>query len=120
MYQGRKNQTTIRVSGSEISAEWDSEAIGDLKLGYRNEPNRLLTKDRGLAHPDTAPIITYPGGHAEGFPDAFKQNFIAVYGAIRGVKPINPYADFEDGLHQMQVLDKIFESAKTGCWTSVN
>ena len=82
--------------------------------------NRLLTKDRGLAHPDTAPIITYPGGHAEGFPDAFKQNFIAVYGAIRGVKPINPYADFEDGLHQMQVLDKIFESAKTGCWTSVN
>ena len=120
VYQGRKNQTTIRVSGSEISAEWDSEAIGDLKLGYRNEPNRLLTKDRGLAHPDTAPIITYPGGHAEGFPDAFKQNFIAVYGAIRGVKPINPYADFEEGLHQMQVLDKIFESAKTGCWTSVN
>ena len=30
------------------------------------------------------------------------------------------YADFEDGLHQMQVLDKIFESAKTGRWISVN
>lgn len=120
VYQGRKNQTVIRVSGSEISAEWDSERTGDLKLGYRNEPNRLLTKDRALAHPDTAPIIAYPGGHAEGFPDAFKQNFIAIYGAIRGVKPANPYATFEDGLHQMQVLDKIYESAKTGRWVSVD
>lgn len=120
VYQGRKNQTTIRVSGSESSAEWDSESIGDLKLGCRNEPNRLLTKDRELAHPDTAPIIAYPGGHVEGFPDAFKQNFIAIYGAIRGVKPTNPYATFEDGLHQMQVLDKMFESAKTGCWVSID
>jgi len=120
VYQGKKNQTTIRVSGSEISAEWDSENIGDLKLGYRNEPNRLLTKDRTLVHPNTAPVITYPGGHTEGFPDAFKQNFIAVYGAIRGAKPTNPYATFEDGLHQMQVIDKMFESAKTGRWVSVD
>lgn len=120
VYQGRKNQTTLRVSGSKISAEWDSEYIGDLRLGYRNEPNRLLTKDRGLVHPDTAPIVAYPGGHVEGFPDAFKQNFIAVYGAIRGVKPTNPYATFEDGVHQMQVLDRMYESAKTGRWVSVD
>lgn len=120
VYQGKKNQTTIYVSGSEISAQWDSESIGDLKLGYRNEPNRLLTKDPALAHPDTVPMISYPGGHVEGFPDAFKQNFTAIYGAIRGVKPTNPYATFEDGLHQMKVLDKIYESAKTGCWVRID
>ncbi|MFT4104791.1 MAG: Gfo/Idh/MocA family oxidoreductase [Lacrimispora sp.] len=120
VYQGSKNQTTIKVSGSEISAEWDSESISELKLGYRNEPNRLLTKDRTLAHPKTAPIISYPGGHVEGFPDAFKQNFIAIYGAIRGIKPTNPYATFEDGLHQMQVIDKMCESAKTGRWIHVD
>ena len=71
VYQGRKNQTTIRVSGSEISAEWDSEAIGDLKLGYRNEPNRLLTKDRGLAHPDTAPISNLSGRSRRGVSGCF-------------------------------------------------
>ncbi len=119
VYQGKKNQTFIKVAASDVSAEWDSEVIGDLKLGYRNEPNRVLTKDRALAHPDTAPIITYPGGHVEGFPDAFKQNFTAIYGAIRGERSANPYATFEDGLHQMKVLDKIFESAKTGRWVSV-
>lgn len=120
VYQGSKNQTTIKVSGAEISAEWDSESIGELKLGYRNEPNRMLTKDPALAHPKTAPVISYPGGHVEGFPDAFKQNFIAIYDAIRGVKPVSPYATFEDGLHQMKVLDKLCESAKTGHWMSVD
>ena len=120
VYQGRKNQTILKVSGSELSAEWDSEYIGDLRLGYRNEPNRILTKDQNLAHPNTVPIISYPGGHVEGFPDAFKQNFIAIYGAIRGIKPTNPYATFEDGLHQMRVLDKIYESGQTGRWVSVD
>lgn len=120
VFQGKKNQTTIRVSGAEVSAEWDSESIGDLRLGYRNEANRLLTKDPALAHPDTAPIISYAGGHVEGFPDAFKQNFVAIYGEIRGEKPTNPYATFADGLHQMKVLDKLFESAKIGCWVSLD
>ncbi len=120
VYQGKKNQTTYQVSGSKGSASWDSENIGDLQLGYRNEPNRLWTKDQALAHPDTMPVIAYPGGHVEGFPDAFKQNFTAIYGAIRGVKSSNPYATFEDGLHQMEILDKIYESAKTGHWVSID
>ena len=119
VFQGKKNQTVIRVSGSDMSAEWDSESIGELKLGYRDEPNRILTKDPGLAHAETVPIISYPGGHVEGFPDAFKQNFIAIYSAIRAEKPANQYATFEDGMHQMQVIDSLFESAGKGCWVSV-
>ncbi len=118
-YLGRKNQTRICISGTKCSAEWDSEAIGDLRLGYRNEANRLLTKDRALFHPSTAPVITYPGGHVEGFPDAFKQNFTAIYSAIRGEEPCSPFATFADGLHAMQVLDAAAESAKTGRWVSV-
>lgn len=120
VYQGRKNQTILKVSGSETSAEWDSEAIGDLWLGNRSKPNALWTKDPALAHLSTAPMITYPGGHVEGFPDAFKQNFTAIYGAIRGEKPSNPYADFEDGLHLMKIMDKIYESAKSGRWVCIN
>jgi len=120
VFQGKKNQTTLRISGAEISAEWDSESIGDIKLGYRNEANRLLTKDRDLFLSNTAPVIAYPGGHVEGFPDAFRQNFIAIYGAIRGQKPTNPYATFADGLHQMKIIDRLFESSKVGCWVSLD
>lgn len=120
VFQGKKNQILIQVSGSQVSAEWDSENIGDLSLGYRNEANRLLTKDRSLFHPSTAPIITYPGGHVEGFPDAFKQNFTAIYHSIRGQETTGSFATFADGLHQMEILDKLLESSKTGRWVSLD
>ena len=120
VYQGRKNQTIMKVSGSELSAEWDSEMIGDLWFGNRNVPNGLWTKDPALAHRDTVPVISYPGGHVEGFPDAFKQNFTAIYGALRGEKSSNPYATFRDGLHLMKIMDKIYESAKSGRWMSID
>ena len=109
----------LRVAGTKESLEWDNEKVNDLLIGRRSEPNMLLTKDPGLMDPATASIISYPGGHAEGFPDAFKQNFTAIYGAIRGEKPVNPFATFEDGLHIMNVVDSLYESAQTGKWVSL-
>lgn len=119
IFSGKKNQTTLLVSGSKMSAEWDNEKVENLLLGYRDETNRLMVKNPKNAHKDTAPIITYPAGHMEGFPDAFKQNFTAIYGAIRGQKPANPFATFADGLHQMEICDKLFESAQTGKWVKL-
>lgn len=120
MIAGKKNQTCYIVAGTKMSAAWDSEEISDLKFGLRNEMNRVLTKDPGLMCAETKPICTYPGGHAEGFPDAFKQNFIAIYDAIRGEKAeAAPYATFEDGLHQMEICDKLYESSKTGAWVKL-
>ena len=117
---GKKNQTSILVSGSEHSAGWDSEHISDLFIGSRNTANSVLTKDPALMHPDTASIVSYPGGHVEGFPDAFKQNFTAIYNSIRGIASPNPYATFEDGLHQMCICDALYESAASGKWVTVS
>lgn len=119
-YQGKKNQTKIKISGTKISAEWDSESIGDLWIGYRNEPDRIWTKDMALANGDVKPLVVYPGGHVEGFPDAFRQNFTAIYTAIRGEQPAEPFATFEDGLHAMKVLDAAYESAQKGTWVNVD
>lgn len=120
VFSGKKNQTILRVSGSQESLEWDNEQVNDLLIGHRNEPNQLLTKDPNLVDPATASIVSYPGGHAEGFPDAFKQNFQAIYNSIRGEKSVNPFATFEDGLHMMKVCDAIYESAHTGRWVKVD
>lgn len=121
VFAGKKNQTVLQVAGSKASAEWDTDRnIGDLRIGYRNEANRILTKDPSLVHPDTKPICSYPGGHVEGFPDAFKQNFTAIYNKIRGIEPANPFATFEDGAHLMKVCDAIYESAHEGRWVKVN
>ena len=120
VFSGKKNQTVLQVAGTEASLEWDNEQVNDLLIGHRNAPNQLLTKDPALVDHDTAAIISYPAGHAEGFPDAFKQNFSAIYAAIRGEKTANPYATFEDGLHIMKLCDALYESAHTGKWVTVD
>lgn len=120
MVPGKKNQTAYTVSGTQMSASWDSEQISDLKLGLRDEPNKLLTKDPLLLYPDSAAITAYPGGHVEGFPDAFRQNFTAIYAAIRGDKGSGRFATFEDGLHQMEICDKLYESAQKGTWIKLH
>lgn len=119
VFSGKKNQTVLQVAGTEESLQWDNESVNDLLIGKRGEPNALLTKDPSLVDKATASIISYPGGHAEGFPDAFKQNFTAIYEAIRGNKVVNPFATFEDGLHIMKICDALYESAKTGSWVSI-
>lgn len=119
VFSGKKNQTTLLVSGSEMSAEWDNEKVERLLLGHRNEANRIWSKDPKMAHADTVPVISYPAGHTEGFPDAFKHNFAAVYAAIRGEMPVQPFATFADGCHQMEICDKLWESARTGQWVKL-
>ena len=68
----------------------------------------------------TAAQITYPGGHAEGFPDAFKNNFKAIYKSIEDKQSPIEYATFEDGLREVIICEKIFESNKTGKWVSID
>lgn len=120
VFSGKKNQTVLQVAGTKQSLEWDNEKVNDLLIGHRDEPNGLLTKDPSLVDRDTASIISYPGGHAEGFPDAFKQNFTAIYSAIRGEKTVNPFATFEDGLHMMKICDALYKSAHSGKWVAID
>ena len=117
---GKKNQTAYTVAGNKMAAAWDSEQISDLWLGLRDEPNKILTKAPELFDAETAALTAYPGGHVEGFPDAFRQNFTAIYKAIRGDVASNRFATFEDGLHQMEICDKLFESAQKGTWIKLN
>ncbi len=61
----------------------------------------------------------YPGGHGEGFPDAIKNNFRAMYADMGkpGEKP--DYANFETGRHELVLCGKILESARKKVWVSV-
>lgn len=120
VFSGKKNQTVLQVAGTRQSLQWDNESVNDLLIGHRTAPNELLTKDPALMDPATAAVIGYPAGHAEGFPDAFKQNFTAIYAAIRGEQTDRPFATFADGLHVMQICDALYASSRSGRWTAVD
>lgn len=119
MTPGEKNHITVVVSGRKQSATWDTDAIGDLVLGRRGEGNVVVTKAHDLSHPATVPLIAYPGGHVEGFPDAFRQHFRQFYQSLADPSMKTEYATFEDGLRNMVLCEAAYESARTGRWVDV-
>ncbi len=116
---GRKNRITMNIDGSKEALFWTTDDLNNLWIGHRDSPNEILTKDPTLVDSATAHQISYPGGHAEGFPDAFKNNFKAIYSAIEDKASPVEFAKFKDGLREMIICESLFESAKSGKWISI-
>ncbi len=120
---GRKNRLTIEIAATEAAVAWDSESPNQLWIGSRRGPNQLLERDPALLHPDAAAISHYPGGHAEGFPDTFKQLYLDVYswiveGRKAGRKPTFP--TFADGDWEVGLCEAIARSAAESRWVSMS
>ncbi len=90
-------------------------------MGRRETRNGELVKDPSILDDGTKTVISYPGGHVEGFADTFKQNFKQIYDKIAaGDTAGADFATFEDGLREMQLCEKIIQSAKERRWVSID
>lgn len=118
MYAGRKNQMLISLAGTERALYFDSEQLNELWLGSRKGYNSSIVKDPALLEPGTAVTASYPGGHVEGFPDAFAHAFRAFYKTVAD-GTAGEYATFADGLREMRVCQAIVTSAREGRWVDV-
>jgi predicted dehydrogenase len=117
---GRKNCLRFDVAGSKASASWDSEEPNTLHLGYRDRPNERLVRDPSLMAAGVRAFADYPGGHAEGFPDTFKQLYKAVYAAIQAGRPDHPlYATFADGHNEVRLCEAVLRSHREQRWVHV-
>jgi predicted dehydrogenase len=118
---GRKNRLDLEISGSKETFHWCSESPNNLWIGKRESANQMLMRDPSLVHRETAGLITFPGGHNEGFPDTSKQLFKEVYKAVReGKQPDTPtYPTFADGLRELILCEKIIESNRKQAWVQV-
>jgi predicted dehydrogenase len=115
---GRKNQLRFEISGSKGSVAWDSEEPNTLWLGHRNEPNGIIVKDPAFMSAESRRFSDYPGGHAEGFPDTFKQLYKAIYGYIAAgdFNAPKPYPTFEDGHYEVALCEAILTSHRERRW----
>jgi predicted dehydrogenase len=118
---GRKNSLRLEVDGSEAAAAWDSERPDELWIGHRDRPNQLLLRDPALLNAEGRAAARLPGGHAEGFLDAFRVLHARVYEAVAaGGPPEDPaYPTFADGHEEMLIGDAVLESAREGRWAGV-
>lgn len=113
---GRKNRLCMEIYGSKGSVTWDQEKPDELWMGQRNEPNRLVIKDPSLMLEAARSYADLPGGHSEGYDDTFKQVFRRFYRTVADRSASVEYPQFEDGLRQLRILDKVLESSKARAW----
>jgi predicted dehydrogenase len=117
---GRKNSLRLEIYGSERSVWWESEDPNTLYYGSRDGANAVSLRGAPGFSEDTVGFTDYPGGHAEGFPDAFKMCFRAIYTDVvngRSKKPL--YATVQDGHHEVKLCEAILKSSEKKKWINV-
>lgn len=117
---GRKNQQVISISGSKCALHWDSEDSQELWIGRRETFNQKAAKDPSILSGAAQSVIGYPGGHVEGFPDTLRAQFDKFYRAVleRDTSK-RDFANFEDGLREMILNEKVYESAQKRAWVKI-
>lgn len=116
---GRKNRLFLEVFGTKCSAVWDAERPDELWIGRRDRRSEILLKDSVLFEPQARSFADLPGGHSEGYDDTFKQTFRRFYRKVADSAGAVEYPTFEDGIHQLQIVDAVVESSKKRAWTKI-
>ncbi|NNS05664.1 Gfo/Idh/MocA family oxidoreductase [Erwinia sp. JH02] len=120
---GRKNRLAFEINASKLSLGWDQEAPQTLWLGQRDGPNQRLSDDPSLLNTDVAATAHFPGGHIEGWPDAFKNMMLNFYRYIQaGKQPgtdVGNFATFHDGANIMFIIDAMVQSHQQQRWITV-
>ena len=120
---GHKNDLWLEVNGATSSLRWRQEQQNELWLGHRDEANAVLAKDPALLLPAARAYTHLPGGHQEGWSDAFFNLLRDVYDAVTGRTDPgrgSAFATFEDGYRVAALIDAVLASHHAGgVWTPV-
>ncbi len=119
---GRKNCLRFEIAGANASLAWNSEQPEELWIGRRGQANEALLRDPSLLTEPARRASGYPGGHAEGYPDSFKQCFRAFYDAIdKGDFLTAPqFPTFADGHREILLCEAILQSQRERRWVELD
>lgn len=119
---GHKNDLRIEVNGLDMSFAWRQEAPNVLWVGRRDEPDGLLSRDPALLDEPVRRYAATPGGHNEGWPDAFRNIMREIFEHIACGRPPTAatFPTFADGLRAARLVEAMLASHKAAAWTAVN
>lgn len=117
---GWKCSLYMGIYGTEGSVQWDLQQPNEIIVGRRDEPNQILQRGTPGFLEDVANFTDYPGGHPEGFSDAHKMHYRAVYEHIAAKKRGKGlFATAEDGHHEVKLCDAVLKSSASKKWVKV-
>ncbi len=114
---GDANDLAISVYCDEAGLHWRQEEPNTLTVGRRDKPTELwhAGANRAYLSPAVLGVQRTPGGHPEGYLEAFANIYRAFSEEIRGGSSAEPgYATMADTLAGMKFLKASLESSRRG------
>ncbi|NQU87511.1 MAG: Gfo/Idh/MocA family oxidoreductase [Mariniphaga sp.] len=114
---GEENDIKIRIYGDKGGLEWAQMEPNSLIIKWKGNPTQVLRTGTSLNSSVAAHNTRTPGGHPEGYLEAFAniyRNFAwTVMAKIDGNEPTAEMLDFpgvEDGIRGMQFIDAVVKN----------
>lgn len=116
---GDINDLAIDVYCDEAGLHWRQEEPNTLRVGYRDKPTEIwhAGANRAYLAGDILAIQRTPGGHPEGYLEAFANIYAAFGNQLRGQPAVGDepgFATVEDTLAGMRFISASLESSRQG------
>ena len=121
---GNENAVKLRVYGEKAGLEWEQENPNQLWFSELGKPRTLLTRGGAISSPPAASMnVRIPGGHPEGYLEAFATLYSQFADVIRGTGkayvPLLP--SLADGVEGVEFITASIASSKAdGKWTKLS
>jgi len=124
---GNENGLALRVYGDKGGLEWRQEQPNELWFTPFGEPKRLLTRAGAGATDAANRVSRTPGGHPEGYLEAFATIYSEAAASIRAadeggiIENGHHITDVTDGMNGMRFVAACLRSSNEGgVWTSID
>jgi len=123
---GNENGLTLRIYGDKGGIEWHQEHPNHLWFTPFGQPKQLLTRSGNGATDLANRVSRTPGGHPEGYLEAFATIYSEAAAAIRSadggaaLEPGHHTHDANDGLQGMKFISACLRSSEEGgVWVNI-
>lgn len=121
---GHENGLQLRVYGEKASIEWRQDNPNYMWYSEFGKPKQLLTRGGAISSPAASGMnVRIPGGHPEGYLEAFATLYSQFAAVIRGdgADYVDVLPSLADGIEGMQFITASVKSSKNDSrWTKLS
>jgi predicted dehydrogenase len=118
---GEENDLNIRIHGTKGGLQWRQMEPNSLFAKWMDKPTQIFRTGVGELSPEATAHTRIPGGHPEGYLEAFANIYrnvaFCIQAELKGETPNPLYTDFptvSDGVRGMEFIAKVVESSQKG------
>jgi predicted dehydrogenase len=113
---GERNHLRLRVYGTEGGLDWSQEDPNRLRLLEPDGSEHVLYRGAESLSAAARASTRLPGGHPEGFIEAFANIYREVARAVADGSRIGEFPTVVDGAHGVHFIHRAVESHRLGAW----